>query len=87
MELTGKTALVTGGGGGIGLGAALALAREGCRVAISDLDRDRLQRAAAGHAGQAPLLCRACNVTDRGRRRRPGRLGRRATRPAGHRRP
>ena len=66
MELTGKTALITGGGGGIGLGAALALAREGCRVAISDLDRDRLQRAAGGYAGQPPILCRACDVTDRG---------------------
>ena len=66
MDLNGKTALITGGGGGIGLGAAEALVREGCRVAISDLDRDRLQRAAAAYAGQPPILCRACDVTDRG---------------------
>src|SRR4029079_9559703 len=35
VSISGKTALVTGGGSGIGLGTALALAREGCRVAIA----------------------------------------------------
>ena len=66
MELAGKTALITGGGGGIGLGAALALARQGCRVAISDCNRPRLEEAAAAYTGQPPLLWRACDVTDRG---------------------
>ena len=56
MELTGKTALVTGGGSGIGLGVALALAREGCRVAISGRDRERLEKAAAQFPDQPPLL-------------------------------
>ncbi len=65
MELKGKTALITGGGGGIGLGAAMALVREGCRVAISDCNGDRLRRAAAAHAGQPPISCRTCDVTDR----------------------
>jgi meso-butanediol dehydrogenase/(S,S)-butanediol dehydrogenase/diacetyl reductase len=45
MELSGTTAIVTGGARGIGRGIAYALAREGVRVALADLpevaaDRD-----------------------------------------------
>jgi len=38
MKLSGKTALVTGGGRGIGRGIALALAAEGAQVAVLDID-------------------------------------------------
>jgi NAD(P)-dependent dehydrogenase (short-subunit alcohol dehydrogenase family) len=40
-ELSGKTALVTGGTSGIGRAAALALARLGARVAVSGRDQER----------------------------------------------
>ncbi len=63
MELTNKTALITGGGSGIGLGIALALAREGCRVAITGRDAARLE-AAAGQFPSPPLW-RPCDVSDR----------------------
>ncbi|GIX30732.1 MAG: oxidoreductase [Porticoccaceae bacterium] len=38
LGLTGKAALVAGGGTGIGRGCALLLARAGCRVAVVDRD-------------------------------------------------
>ncbi len=38
--LAGKTALVTGGASGIGRATALAMAREGARVAVSDLSEE-----------------------------------------------
>lgn len=43
LELTGKTALVTGASSGIGRGTALALAKEGVRVAIQGRDTGRLK--------------------------------------------
>ncbi len=63
MQLSDKTALVTGGGSGIGLGIALALAQEGCRVAITGRDEAKLRAAAAQFA--RPPLVRACDVSDR----------------------
>lgn len=63
VSLSGKTALITGGGSGIGLGAALALAREGCRVAIAGRRLEVLKEAAA--SGPAPLMCHEVDVAER----------------------
>jgi len=62
MRLTGKTALVTGGGTGIGLGIAIALAQEGCRVAIAGRRADKLKAAADSYSGPGSLLTCAADV-------------------------
>jgi NAD(P)-dependent dehydrogenase (short-subunit alcohol dehydrogenase family) len=61
--LTGKTAVVTGGGRGIGKAISRSLAREGVRVAIADLD-DAVAQQAAGEIGGGAIGLRL-DVTDR----------------------
>ena len=65
MKLSGKTALITGGGTGIGLGCALALAAEGCRVAIAGRRGDVLRDAALAWLGKPPIAHFVCDVADR----------------------
>lgn len=65
MRLSGKTALVTGGGSGIGLAAAVALAREGCGVVIAGRDEAKLKAAAAEHASAGKILCHPVEVASR----------------------
>jgi NAD(P)-dependent dehydrogenase (short-subunit alcohol dehydrogenase family) len=47
FELTGQTAVITGGGRGIGRGIAMAMAEAGARVAIAGRDEDALLRVRA----------------------------------------
>ncbi len=60
FSLTGKVALVTGGGSGIGAAIAAAYARKGAVVAIADLDLDAARRTADAVGGRAF----ACDVAD-----------------------
>lgn len=61
FDLTGRTALVTGGSSGIGLGIAQCLAQAGAQVAIAALDDAHLKAA----PDQVPgALAIACDVTD-----------------------
>jgi NADP-dependent 3-hydroxy acid dehydrogenase YdfG len=62
-RLTGKTALVTGGGSGIGLAVAKLLLAEGARVAITGRSEDKLKSAAASLNAGDRLLCRAADVS------------------------
>ncbi len=50
-RLSGKVAIVTGGGGGIGGATARALARESAAVVVVDIDGDAAERVAAEIAG------------------------------------
>lgn len=57
MELTGQTALITGGTAGIGLACAQLMAREGADVVITGRDPGRGEAAAASHPGLHFLRC------------------------------
>jgi NAD(P)-dependent dehydrogenase (short-subunit alcohol dehydrogenase family) len=51
MEISGKTAIVTGAGSGIGLGIATALAEAGANVVMADIQKDAVEAAAHGLSG------------------------------------
>ena len=65
FDLSGKQAIVTGGGSGIGQAIALALAGQGAEVCILDLNIENGQHVAdeiVASGGEA--VCIACDVSD-----------------------
>jgi 7-alpha-hydroxysteroid dehydrogenase len=65
FDLTGKVAIVTGGGAGIGRGSCLALAAAGCDVVVSDLKlADAEAVAAEVRALGRNAIAVECNVTN-----------------------
>jgi 3-oxoacyl-[acyl-carrier protein] reductase len=57
INLSSKTALVTGGAGGIGRACVRALAQAGARVAVADINLPGAQEAVAPYAGGLALRC------------------------------
>lgn len=62
LQIRDKVALITGATGGMGFATAKILAEEGCRLVLSDLKIDQLEK----HAASLPteVLCIAADVTD-----------------------
>jgi len=51
MDISGKTAIVTGAGSGIGLAIATALAEAGANVVLADIRKEAVEQAAHGLSG------------------------------------
>src|ERR1700712_5709866 len=51
MDISGKTAIVTGAASGIGLGIATALAEAGANVVMADIQKDAVEQAAHSLSG------------------------------------
>lgn len=64
MQLTGKSAIVTGGAGGIGAEIARAFVREGAAVCVADLDLDASQRLVDALGGPPRAIAVRMDVTD-----------------------
>ena len=67
FDLTGKVAIVTGGGDGIGRGACNILAAAGASVMVSDLSADKARTTADEITAQGGIATAiACNVLEDG---------------------
>src|SRR5215813_3052413 len=65
FDLSGRTAVITGGNGGIGLGIAQALNAQGCNVSIWGRNAEKNAVAVASMAaGPGKVAAQICDVTD-----------------------
>lgn len=65
-EISGRAAVITGGGSGIGMGLAKELARQGASVAIADIILDNAEKVAAEiRAAGGTAIALHCDVCDR----------------------
>lgn len=65
-DISGKVAVVTGGGSGIGKGLSLELARQGASVAVSDINLDNAGKVAAQiRAAGGNAMALQCDVCER----------------------
>jgi 3-oxoacyl-[acyl-carrier protein] reductase len=63
IDLSGQTALITGGAGGIGRACALTLAQAGARIAVADINLPGAQETVAASGGVA-LRCDLADPAD-----------------------
>ena len=64
-SLTGRTAIVTGGGSGIGAAVAHALAGRGAQVVVAGRTANRLDEVVRTGPATATLVSQVCDVSDR----------------------
>ena len=65
MALTGKTAVITGGGSGIGAATAAAFVQAGARVVIAGRREASLRTVADAAGGEPAILCQPTDVAQR----------------------
>ncbi|KFZ38115.1 3-ketoacyl-ACP reductase [Shewanella mangrovi] len=63
MEIKGKVVAITGGAGGLGFAMAQMLAKRGARLALIDVDQDKLEHACA-LLGEVDVQGYAVDITD-----------------------
>lgn len=76
QELSHKVAVITGAGSGIGRALALAFAKEGCHLALADINEAGLAETVKALAGEpVKISTHVCNVADKTRMRElPGEI-------------
>jgi NAD(P)-dependent dehydrogenase (short-subunit alcohol dehydrogenase family) len=62
IDISGKTAIVTGAASGIGLGIATALAEAGANVVMADIQKDAVEQRRTAFPGPTSASCR-CGST------------------------
>ena len=63
MDLKDKVVVITGGAGGLGLAMAVDLAEAGAKLALIDVDQDKLERACADIGDRAEVQGYAFDIT------------------------